>query len=200
MRIDVLDHGFVELMTAYGSDLTIANAARESHGGHAHTEFDRADEALIKQMGRASPRHETPFRFVGIHFRLKWPIFVARQAMRHNVGINWIEKSLRYTKKKPEFYMPSGMEITRLQDAYHEAESTYQKLLEDDVPPEIARLCLPLGTYTQCQAHFSLQAFAHFVALRLDVHAQHEIWLYAKAMRQIASSCFPVSLEAILEK
>ena len=193
---NVLDHGFVELVGHYGSDSMIARTARESRGITKPSASD-ANEKLIREM--IDKGHETPFRFASVHYRIKWPVFVARQAMRHNVGVSWIEKSLRYTKRKPEFYVPLGLVNSRLIDVYNEAEFTYQKLLEDGVEPEIARLSLPLGTYTQCQVIFTLQALIHFLKLRLDHHAQNEIRLYADAMKHLAEPYFPVSIITFLK-
>lgn len=110
----VLDHGFVELVDALGSDLTVVNSARVSFGKRK-LEFDDKDEKLIKYL--AEHKHWSPFRHVQLQFHCKVPEFVARQWYKHVVGIAyteqasvdhaWNEISLRYVNAADfDFYTP----------------------------------------------------------------------------------------------
>jgi len=45
---------------------------------------------------------------VGATFRIKAPIFVARQLVKHQVGLVWNEVSRRYVDEEPEFFLPSS--------------------------------------------------------------------------------------------
>src|SRR5689334_1342275 len=74
--IQVLDHGFVELVDAMGSDLTVVNSARVSFGKRKKS-LSEADAKLIRYL--AEHKHWSPFRHVQLQFHCKVPEFVARQ-------------------------------------------------------------------------------------------------------------------------
>ena len=93
----------VELIEKLGSDLTVVNAARVSFDKH-HKNFTEGDEKLIKYL--ASHGHWTPFGHPQLQFRIYAPIFVARQLVKHQVGLVWNEVSRRYVDSKPQFYIP----------------------------------------------------------------------------------------------
>ncbi len=117
MKIEVLDKGSVELIDHMGTDLSVVDAARVSfskesewehygdcdHGGPSKG-LSAKDTKLINYLAREN--HWTPFGQVNVKFRIKMPIFVARQAMRSNIGIVWNEESRRYIDSEPEFYEP----------------------------------------------------------------------------------------------
>lgn len=122
----VLDKGSVELIDHMGTDLSVVDAARVSFSKESEWDWGSAEEVgercidlsyeylnkklkdkdvgLINYL--AKHNHWTPFGQVNIKFRIKMPIFVARQAMRSNVGIVWNEESRRYIDSEPEFYEP----------------------------------------------------------------------------------------------
>ena len=93
----------VELVDKMGSDLTVVNAARVSYGKNKE-QFDDKDEKLIKFL--AEHNHWSPFAHASIQFRIKAPVFVARQLVKHQVGLVWNEVSRRYVDYEPEFYTP----------------------------------------------------------------------------------------------
>ena len=125
-KIPVLDKGFVRLVGHHGDDLLVVNAARVSFS--KESEWEEGDDCrVIRTMpdGRqvvtknrlsdkdarlirylAKHEHWTPFGHPQITLHFKWPIFVARQAMRSNIGICWNEVSRRYVDDTPEFYEP----------------------------------------------------------------------------------------------
>ena len=78
-----LDAGFVELLDTFGDDLTVVNAARVSFHKEV-AEMSGKDEKLIKYL--AKHNHVTPFFHPQARFRLKMPIFVAREWFRHQIG------------------------------------------------------------------------------------------------------------------
>ena len=199
-KVPVLDHVYVELVDWMGDDLKVANAARMSLGKR-HDEFTESDARLIRELGQhynERKGHSTPFRHCSLTFNIKWPIFVARQGMRHNIGITWNEKSLRWTSSKPEFWMPTKAH-KRMEDVYNECAFSYEAMLEDGVPPEIARVVLPLATYTEVMVTMTLEALAWWLHLRHDFHAQAQIQEYAIAILPLAGHLFPISLAALLD-
>ena len=218
MAVPLLDHGSVELLDTFGSDLTVVNAARVSFH-KTSTEMTEKDGKLIKFL--ADHNHVTPFFHPQAQFRIKMPIFVAREWFRHQIGFARNEVSRRYVDEPPECYLP---EVVRARDAKlkqgsktegvqdHEetrqlirlsnesAMSIYNSLLKRGVAPEVARTVLPQGMYTEFIETGSLSAFARLCNLRLDPSAQWEIRQYAEAVCNLLKEKFPVSWNALTKK
>src|SRR5210317_1152197 len=93
----------VELVDKMGTDLSVVNAARVSYSKNKET-FEASDEKLIKYL--AEHNHWSPFAHASLQFRIKAPVFVARQLVKHQVGLVWNEVSRRYVDSDPEFYIP----------------------------------------------------------------------------------------------
>lgn len=216
-KIDPLGDGIssVELVRVSGSDLDIANAARVSYGRVSH-EMSERDKNLINFL--MEHNHSSPFEHNQLSFRIKAPIFVTRQWMRHRIN-SYNEVSYRYVKVKTEFYIPQHF---RLQDkengqssygaftndelteqykqALQNAYDAYTKMLEAGVCREQARAILPVATYTEFIYTCNLQALMHFMKLRLGSGAQKEIREYALALLKLALPHFKYSLEAWRKK
>jgi thymidylate synthase (FAD) len=64
---------------------------------------------------------------------------------------------------------------------------------------ELARINLPLSTYTQWYWKIDLHNLLHFLFLRLDEHAQWEIRQYAQVMAEMARAVCPVAWEAFVD-
>lgn len=212
----VLDHGFVRLVDYLGSDERIVQAARVSYG--AGTKTYRQDKGLINYLLRND--HTSPFEQVNFTFHIKMPIFVARQWIRHRTGrVN--EISGRYSVMSDECYIPSGDKINYqsednkqgravepvepqvqeqvralLSEDQRKTYETYLRLLDMGIAREIARIDLPLSLYTEWYWQMDLHNLFHFLALRLDAHAQYEIRAYAEVVLQIVRTVCPVAVEA----
>lgn len=92
----------VELVQHMGSDETVARAARVSTG---KDQLEQGKiEGLIKYLMRSG--HSSCFEHCTVTVRVEVPIFVAREWMRHRTQ-SYNEVSGRYSKLKPEFYVPS---------------------------------------------------------------------------------------------
>ena len=76
----------VSLEDVMGNDLSVVNAARVSFDKE-HLTIDERDEKLIKYL--AEHNHWSPFGHASLQFRIKAPIFVARQLVKLQVGIVW---------------------------------------------------------------------------------------------------------------
>ena len=105
MRVDLIDH--------MGNDLTVVNAARVSMDKISKfickdngPSLTKEDSKLITYL--AKHNHWTPFGHPQVTFRIKAPIFVARQLGKHQVGMVWNEVSRRYVDSEPEFFAPEG--------------------------------------------------------------------------------------------
>jgi thymidylate synthase (FAD) len=214
-QLDPLGDGIssLELLRFSGEDLDITNAARVSYGRHSE-KFSDADQRLLTTL--ISSGHETPFEQTFLQYRVKLPIFVARQWMRHRVGVSYNEQSARYTKMAEEFYIPKDWRNksqqysnldeqgraavdTEARAAYltvlKTASRTYEQLLNLGTPRELARGILPVSLYTQFVFACNVRSLFHFVELRADSHAQWEIQQYAKGLMKLAQPHFPVSID-----
>ena len=202
----------LSLLRFSGSDLDIVNAARVSYNRHSE-KFSEADEKILTTL--ISSGHETPFEQTFLQFHVKLPIFVARQWMRHRVGVSYNEQSARYTKMTQEFYIPrewrsTSAEYKSLGEKEHaqadaatrsvyestiaQCSQAYEKLLAMGVVKELARGVLPVSLYTQFVFACNMRSLFHFSELRADSHAQWEIQQYAKGMMKLALPHFPHSV------
>ena len=210
--------GFVERLEVFGNDLTVVNAARVSFAKESK-EMCLADEKLIRYLARNA--HITPFFHPQIRFRLRMPIFVAREWFRHTVGFSRNEVSRRYVDDMPTCWKPVGALRLRdksvkqgSQDALHPEENEilgewcamekqvlefYDGLLKKGVAPEVARGILPQSMMTEFIETGSLYAYARLCKLRLDSHAQKEIREYADRIHQCLLGAFPVSWKYLME-
>jgi len=212
----VLDHGFVSLVDYMGSDEDVERAARVSYG--YGTRKQSATRGLIRYLRRH--RHSTPTEMVEFKFHCSMPMFVARQWIRHRTAsVN--EYSGRYSLMPLLFYTPSEEDfalqspqnnqgrqgeaaerglweaaVRRWNDGRAQATDAYSWMLGEDVAREIARIDLPLSTYTQWYWKIDLHNLLHFLSLRVDPHAQREIRVYAEIMAGIVKRVAPLSYEA----
>lgn len=76
-----------------------------------------------------------------------------------------------------------------------ESFESYKILVDGKVSKEVARLNLPLSTYTKMWMKGNLRNFMHFLELRMDSHAQWEIQQYANKMHEIISKIAPESMK-----
>ena len=93
----------VQLTDKMGSDLTVVNAARVSYAKNKEQIEDK-DEKLIAFL--AKHNHWSPFAHASLQFRIKAPVFVARQLVKHQIGLTWNEVSRRYVDYPPELHTP----------------------------------------------------------------------------------------------
>jgi thymidylate synthase (FAD) len=218
-RIPLLDGcGYVELLDTFGDDLTVVNAARVSFAKES-TVMEPRDEKLIHYL--ADHHHITPFFHPQLRFRLKMPIYVAREWFRHTIGFARNEVSRRYVDDAPEFYLPQvnsmrerdtnikqGSKTTAIEEARHyrdtmktfqsQAADLYWELIKEaNLAPELARGILPQSMYTEFIETGSLSAYARLCSLRLDPQAQEEIRVYAAAVSGLIQEKFPVSWKSL---
>ena len=209
MKVDYVDH--------MGSDVNVVNAARVSFAKEV-SEFDlEKDSRLITYL--AKHNHFTPLGHTSVTIRVKAPIFMARQFVKHQIGLVWNEESRRYIDDEPEFYLPRtlrGRPVNAKQGSGEDLESSelflqmilsdskncldlYNRLLEGNVAPEQARMVLPQNTMTNWMWTGSLVAFARVVKLRKDSHAQKEAQELAEMINKVIAPLYPVSWKALLE-
>lgn len=222
----------VELIDYMGSDLSVVNAARVSFAKESEWEktigsdafsdhsilfnLSEKDQKLIKYL--ATHNHWTPFAHNSLSFRIKAPIFVARQLVKHQVGGVWNEVSRRYVDDEPEFWFPKvwrGKPVNAKQGSdgkihnqeqwtelahYSAGENLkdYQTAVEFGMAPEQARMFLPQNTMTEWIWTGSLAFFARVCKLRLDPHAQEETRTIAEAIAAAVPKEFEYSWKALV--
>lgn len=220
----------VTLVDSMGSDLSVVNAARVSFDKESQwaigypsqdgsgKKLSEKDAKLISYLARHN--HWTPFGHAFATFRVKAPLFVARQLGKHQVGLVWNEVSRRYVDSEPEFYCPAnlrsradnvkqgssetaselkneGTEYPHRDFVIQSCLDLYNGLLEDGVAPEEARMYLPQNMMTEWIWSGSLAAFSRVCKLRLDPHTQKETQEVAEKISEQMSSLFPVSWKAL---
>lgn len=217
-EVPVLDHGFVQLLDVMGDDQAVVQAARTSYG--REMEDPKGMRSLIRYLMRH--RHTTPFEMCEIKLRVQMPIFVARQWVRHRMAsIN--EYSARYSPLIDEFYVPGrerlkhgeqsksnkqGSEASTwtddestalmkfMRDEQQSALALYHILADQGMALELARTVTSVGQYTRWVWKTDLHNLLHFLSLRDDPHAQHEIRVYAESIADIVKAWCPIVYEA----
>ena len=212
-RLDPLGDGIssVTLVRVSGSDTDVVNAARVSYGKYV-AQMSERDQKLIRFLMQHN--HTSPFEHNQLSFRIKCPLYVARQWMRHRMN-SYNEISYRYVKVQDEQYIPTtwrlqdtvnkqssigGFQDKHLEDIYRksveQSMQAYEQLLEAGVCREQARGLIPVCSYTEFIFTCNLHSLCHFLKLRLSKGAQSEIRHYAQALLKLALPHFPVSLQA----
>jgi thymidylate synthase (FAD) len=218
-KFPVLDDGFVCLVDVMGDDQAVVQAARVSYGEGTRKVSD--DRGLIRYLMRH--RHTTPFEMAEIKLLVRVPMDCWRQWIRHRTA-NVNEYSTRYSlaidatqTTPPDQWRtqaaanrqgsgaPLGRDVGQsLTASEGEFQASARKLYEDriaaGVAREQARKDLPLSTYTEAYWKIDLHNLLHFLALRMDAHAQQEIRDYATTIgQQIVRPLFPLTWEAFVD-
>lgn len=198
-----MNEGFVSLEDSMGNDDTVVNVAKLSVYKKEHEMSEKQKYDFIKRLW--SSGHTSPFEFVLFTFRIKCPIFVARQWMRHRTG-RYLEKSLRYCEALPEFYTPEYFPQSQknvLLNSYKDTFQAYTLLLKRGAKKEDARFCLPVSLFTEFVWNIDLHNLFHFLTLRMDRHAESEMQVYASrvfdSIYPIVPLCWQIFKEITLE-
>jgi thymidylate synthase (FAD) len=192
-------------------------------GGTVKSEWVPRERIAWNRLDRAKLVRVLHFEFVGeketYDLEVEGPYhnFVANGIVTHN-SVN--EYSGRYSLMPLLYYMPEreqfalqsaqnqqGREgdasdavyeeaIERWRRMRHEASDGYTWMVGEDVAREIARIDLPLSTYTQWYWKIDLHNLLHFLSLRADPHAQWEIRVFAEIIAGMVKRVAPLSYEA----
>ena len=218
-KLPVLDDGFVCLVDVMGSDQAVVQAARVSYGDGTRRVSD--DRTLVRYLMRHD--HATPFEMAEVKLLIRMPMDAWRQQIRHRAAsVN--EYSTRYslaidarqTTQPDEWRMQAtsnrqgseggvddavGQQLSAAEAEFHQAaQRLYEERIERGVAREQARKDLPLCTYTEAYWKCDLRNLLHYLALRMDLHAQKEIRDYARTIgEQIVAPLFPLCWEAFTD-
>jgi thymidylate synthase (FAD) len=198
----------VTLIDYMGTDLTVVNSARVSFG-KKKDKFEPKDKKLITYLAKHG--HWTPFGHVSLQFHIIAPVFVARQLVKHQVGLVWNEVSRRYVDTTPECYTPpnwrkraedkkqgSSDEIAWKRCLEYETLTktvvgAYERMIADGICPEQARMILPQSMMTEWYWSGSLMAFARVCNLRCKPDAQLETRMVTNQIDELSSVVAPIS-------
>jgi len=214
-----LDDGFIRVVDYMGSDASIVQAARVSYG--QGTKKINEDRGLIRYLMRH--HHSTPFEMCEIKFHLRVPMDCWRQWIRHRTA-NVNEYSTRYSiaidsaqkttstdwreqtmgNRQGSAGMAGkgiGASLTQREAAFQKlSRKLYEDRLAAGIAREQARKDLPLSTYTEAYWKIDLHNLFHFLALRMEAHAQFEIRAYANVIGQeIVRRWCPLAWEGFLD-
>ena len=204
----------VRLVDKMGSDLSVVNAARVSFAKEHKELNEKTDERLIKYL--AQHDHWSPFGHASLQFHIKAPVFVARQLVKHQVGLVWNEVSRRYVDDEVEFYEPEtwrggaedkkqgssdepidinpyGFLVNEYAQVLSKSKWTYEYLLRQGVCADQARMVLPQSMMTEWYWSGTLYAFARVCNLRCKPDAQLETRIIANKIADITKEVFPIS-------
>ena len=218
-KFPVLDDGFVTLVDVMGNDASVVQAARVSYGEGTRKVSD--DRQLIRYLLRHA--HTTPFEMAEVKFLVRVPMDCWRQWVRHRTA-NINEYSTRYSlaidsmqatgndgwrsqastnRQGSDGFLANndGHPLTQSeQELQSLARRVYEERLQAGIAREQARKDLPLSTYTEAYWKIDLHNLLHFLALRMDSHAQLEIRQYAETIgNKIVAKLFPLCWEAFLD-
>ena len=220
-KVDYLDEGFIQLVDRMGDDMAIADGARTSFRSSAEEYSEKRNKGLIRYL--IEHRHTSPLELPSLQFRVKIPLFVRAQHVRHRTqSCNW--ESQRYQKPDGSYYVPP-VERLRCQDTWNKQGSghklpenaaqqlrdgylnrcetswkEYIRLVEDvGLSRETARDCLHPNFYSTGIFSMKLHNMFHYLKLRNDDHAQPEIHLFAHILELFVEELFPMAYEAWVE-
>ncbi|HCM51248.1 MAG TPA: FAD-dependent thymidylate synthase, partial [Microbacterium sp.] len=216
---------------ASAADSDVLFAARVSTLGEqtlgdaaAGVEASDRDRGLINYLMR--DRHGSPFEHNSMTFYVQAPIFVFREFMRHRIA-SYNEESGRYRELRPVFYVPAPErklvqvgkpgaydfidgtpeqteivdEATREASAH--AFAAYQRMLDAGVAREVARIVLPLNTYSSMYVTMNARSLMNFLSLRTKVEGSHfpsfpqrEIEMCAEKMEDLWATLMPMTHSA----
>ena len=217
----------VELVDHTASDLGVVRAARVSTAGEEAHREERGDDyigGLIRYLMRS--RHGSPFEHNSMTFLVHAPIFTIRHMMRHRMWSS-NEESARYKDLKSVFYVPDreralkqigkpghyqyvpgderdyDLVSTATSEAYRAAFREYQRMLDAGIARELARVVLPVATYSTVYATCNARSLMHFLGLRTNradaayvSHPQREIEVVAEQMEEQFARLMPLTHEA----
>ena len=221
----------IELIDKMGSDNSLARAAWISTGADEREHQEGRVAGLLNYLMKH--RHGTPFEHAVITVRAEAPIMVYREWHRHRIQ-SYNEQSGRYTQFLPHFYVPpverplvnSGSSARPkfeqdeeqeerhadfrdlLQATYQTAWDAYEEALDEEgmgIANEMARLVLPVATYSSMYATANIRAWLHFISLRTSEpgaywqgHPQYEIVQAAKQVEEFLAEHFPLTMAAFV--
>lgn len=194
----------VELLNIFGNDEMVADCARVSYQKEASNYSDEQNEKLINFLAREN--HWSPFSHPKLQFRLQIPIYIERQLIKTQAGVEYNSISGRYVDFSDTYYeieqfrtqskdskQGSGEDLSKWRnelalniqkDIIMRCSAAYDELLLLDVSKEQARSVLPLSLETTMIWTGSLYSFIRLYKQRTKSDAQKEINMVVSMMME----------------
>ena len=155
-----------------------------------------------------------------LSIRVRVPVFIARQLVKHQVGLVWSEESRRYISDEVGYWLPevihavpegsikqgSGDIHPRSDDILADlkldteyAITKYYQRINEQVAPEEARMSLPLNHMVNFSWTGSLLALLRVLKQRQDGHAQLAAQEFASKLKPILEQYFPHASKAFIK-
>lgn len=208
----------VELISHWGNDWSICDAARVSFNKESSNYTDEQNIRLINYL--VAHKHTSVFRHPQLQFRINCPIYVERQLFKHQVGMSANSISVRYVdfsdsyttikewRKQSKSSKQGSEGLIEHQELAFKVEEEiikkckegYEALIALGVSKEQARSVLPLNLNTTFIWTGSLLSFIHLFNLRLKPDAQAETRCVVQEMltciKNIEGNPFSATLKA----
>jgi thymidylate synthase (FAD) len=184
----------VELISVFGNDTMVVETARVSYSKTASNYTDEQNEKLINFLSKNN--HWSPFSHPKVQFRLEIPIYVERQLIKTQAGVEYNSVSGRYvdfsdTYTKIETWRKQSTDSKQGSEGVLEesqqlicqdieehvlkvCKEAYRDLISIGVSKEQARTILPLNLNTTMIWTGSLYSFIRLCKQRLKKDAQQE--------------------------
>lgn len=226
-KLPVLVDGFIRVVDYMGNDASVVQAARVSYGTGTKTVSD--DRQLIRYLMRHFHTTPFEMAEIKLHVKLpifvarQWIRHRTASVNEYSARYSILDKefyvpeiehihSQSETNKQGRGDLLPGEDSARITEVLRREASrafdTYDWLLADHdssgeskrgISRELARINLPLSSYTQWYWKADLHNFMNFLRLRADPHAQYEIRAYAQQMLEILKLWVPETYEAFCE-
>lgn len=233
VRVELVQHAGDDRSVVAAARVSVQGSESVSAYDEANVRgLKKADAGLVGFLMRN--RHGTPFEHNSMTFLVEAPIFVFREFHRHRVGWSYNETSGRYRELEGVFYCPPvsrplvqrgkpgayhfeagtveqyAVAVADMKRGYAVAWEQYQRLLAGGVAKEVARIVLPVATYSSMYATCNARSLMHFLGLRtrggpdggevtFPSAPMHEIEQVARGMEAEFARLFPVTHRAFCE-
>lgn len=191
---------------------------KEQYSGKVYCATVPSGMLLVRRDGLQVVCGNTPFRHNCLQFMCTAPVFIARQLMKHQSGLTWNERSMRYLDEPVGYFVPeywrerpdksikqgsagkhdnSDMFDHLYTELLDKSCDLYEEMIKDGVAPEMARMVLPQSMLVTWVWTGNLMAFAHVYNLRIKSNAQIEAQEFAKALAEEIPESFKIGWEAL---
>lgn len=201
---------------------------------YADMEMSKKNAGIIRYLMKH--RHGSPFEHSAVTFSVHAPIFVWREWHRHRIGFSYNEESARYTILKPVFYVPPADRSMLKVDGWkpgrpkflpletEKEKRDYERLCEDikdtanfgyeryirninrNFDPGLARICLPVSTFSTCIVTCNPRSLMSFLSLRTHEptatfvsYPLYEIEQAARLCEKVLQEIWPITYAAFCE-
>jgi thymidylate synthase (FAD) len=201
-RREVLGNGWIELHQVFLDEAWICRISGICVG---KDDLEVRRKKLVNML-TSDPQHKSPFEFLETLWRVHCPLYTRSQWQRKRMA-EYQERSGRWVSPLADFYTPSdedfgGMEeaadsMLRYKAHMQAGYDLYRLLISRGMKREQARGVCGQAMMTTFWDKTNLSSLFNFLHVRDEAHAQHEIRVYAKAMKEMLAPYVPVVAETL---